>query len=344
MGDRLRAEIPAGEVVVVTGASAGVGRATAVAFARQGARVGLLARGAQGLEGARHDVEAAGGRALVLPTDVADPEQVERAAAEVEDSFGPIDVWVNNAMATIFSPFSQITAAEYSRATEVTYLGYVWGTMAALRRMLPRDRGVIVQAGSALAYRGIPLQAPYCGAKHAIQGFTESLRCELLHDGSNVRVTMVQLPALNTPQFDWGRSRMPRKPQPVPPIYQPEVAADAIVWAAAERRREPYVGGSTLISILGDKLAPGLGDRYLARTGYESQQGAEQAEDDRRDNLFDPVPGDRGAHGRFDPDAHPRSAQFWATKHRRLLAVIGLALLGAVAPSTIGKFGAGVRR
>ena len=271
----------------------------------------------------------------MVSTDVADPEQVERAAAVVEDSFGSIDVWVNNAMATIFSPFAEITPAEYRRATEVTYLGYVWGTMAALRRMLPRDRGVIVQVGSALAYRGIPLQAPYCGAKHAIQGFTESLRCELLHDGSKVHVTMVQLPALNTPQFDWGRSRMPRRPQPVAPIYQPEVAADAIVWSTQERRREPYVGGSTVISILGDKLAPRLGDRYLARTGYESQQGAESAEDDRPDNLFEPVPGDRGAHGRFDADAHSRSAQFWATKHRRQLAVLGLAALGAAAPSAI---------
>jgi NAD(P)-dependent dehydrogenase (short-subunit alcohol dehydrogenase family) len=306
--------------------------------------VGLLARGADGLEGARKDVEAAGGRALVLSVDVADPEQVERAAGAVEDAFGPIDVWVNNAMATIFSPFRKITPPEYRRATEVTYLGYVWGTMAALRRMLPRDRGVIVQVGSALAYRGIPLQAPYCGAKHAIQGFTESLRCELLHDGSNVRLTMVQLPALNTPQFDWGRSRMPRKPQPVPPIYQPELAADAIVWSAQERRRELHVGGSTLITIVGDKLTPALGDRYLARTGFESQQTAEAAEDDRQDNLFEPVPGDRGAHGRFDADARPRSLQFWATKHRRLLAVVGLAALGTVAPRTIGKFRAGVRR
>lgn len=322
-------------VVVVTGASAGVGRATAVAFAHEGARVALLARGSEGLEAARRDVEAAGGQALVLPTDVADPDEVERAATAVEDSFGPIDTWVNNAMATIFSPFIDITPAEYKRATEVTYLGYVWGTMAALRRMLPRDRGVVIQVGSALAYRGIPLQAPYCGAKHAIQGFTESLRCELLHDRSNVHVTMVQLPALNTPQFDWGRTRMPRKPQPVPPIYQPEVAADAIVWAAHEGRREVYVGGSTLITILGDKLAPGLGDRYLARTGYESQQTAEPAEEDRQDNLFEPVQGDRGAHGRFGRDALPRSVQLWATKHRRGLAVLALAALGATASSVI---------
>jgi NAD(P)-dependent dehydrogenase (short-subunit alcohol dehydrogenase family) len=319
-----------GGVVVVTGASAGVGRATAVAFAREGWRLGLIARGRDGLEGARKDVEAAGGQALVVPADVADADQVERAAVAVEEAFGPIDVWVNNAMATIFAPFARITPEEYRRATEVTYLGYVWGTMAALRRMLPRDRGAIVQVGSALAYRGIPLQAPYCGAKHAIQGFTESLRCELLHDGSNVRLTMVQLPALNTPQFDWARNKMPRKPQPVPPIYQPEVAADAIVWSAQDgRRRELSVGMPTLITIVGDKLAPGLGDRYLARTGYESQQTSEPAGDEK-DNLFEPVPGDHGAHGRFDAIALARSGQFWATKHRRLLGVAGLAAVGAV--------------
>jgi NAD(P)-dependent dehydrogenase (short-subunit alcohol dehydrogenase family) len=314
------------EVIVVTGASAGVGRATAVAFARRGARVGLLARGRDRLEATRHEIEAAGGEAVVVLTDVADADQVERAAAVVEEALGPIDVWVNNAMATIFSPFGEITPAEYRRATEVTYLGYVWGTMAALRRMLPRDRGVVVQVGSALAYRAIPLQAAYCGAKHAIQGFTETLRCELLHEGSGVRVTMVQLPALNTPQFDWGRSRMPRKPQPIPPIYQPEVAADAIVWAAHEPRREVYVGGSTVLTILGDKIAPGLGDRYLARTGYEGQQTDEPAAAERRDNLFDAVPGDLGAHGRFDAKALRRSLQLSATKHRRALAALGFVL------------------
>jgi NAD(P)-dependent dehydrogenase (short-subunit alcohol dehydrogenase family) len=312
------------EVIVVTGASAGVGRAAAVAFARRGARVGLLARGRDRLEATRDEIEAAGGEALVVVTDVADADQVEQAAAAVEESLGPIEIWVNNAMATVFSPFVEITPTEYQRATEVTYLGYVWGTMAALRRMLPRDRGVIVQVGSALAYRGIPLQAPYCGAKHAIQGFTESLRCELLHEGSSVQVTMVQLPALNTPQFDWGRSRMPRKTQPVPPIYQPEIAADAIVWAARLRRREVYVGGSTVLTILGDKIAPGVGDRYLARTGYEAQQTDERAADERQDNLFDPVPGDPGAHGRFDASARRRSVQLWATKHRRALTTLAI--------------------
>jgi NAD(P)-dependent dehydrogenase (short-subunit alcohol dehydrogenase family) len=312
------------EVIVVTGASAGVGRAAAVAFARRGARVGLLARGRDRLEATRDEIEAAGGEALVVVTDVADADQVEQAAAAVEESLGPIEIWVNNAMATVFSPFVEITPTEYQRATEVTYLGYVWGTMAALRRMLPRDRGVIVQVGSALAYRGIPLQAPYCGAKHAIQGFTESLRCELLHEGSSVQVTMVQLPALNTPQFDWGRSRMPRKTQPVPPIYQPEIAADAIVWAARLRRREVYVGGSTVLTILGDKIAPGVGDRYLARTGYEAQQTDERAADERQDNLFDPVPGDPGAHGRFDASARRRSVQLWATKHCRALTTLAI--------------------
>ncbi len=318
-------------VVVVTGASAGVGRATAIAFAGEGARIGLVARGSDGLEAARRDVEAAGAQALVLPTDVADPDQVEDAAAAVEDAFGPIDVWVNNAMATIFSRLIEITPPEYQRATEVTYLGYVWGTMAALRRMLPRDRGVIVQVGSALAYRGIPLQAPYCGAKHAIEGFTESLRCELLHDRSNVHLTMVQLPALNTPQFDWGRSRMARKPQPVPPIYQPELAAEAIVWAAQQRRREVYVGGSTVMTILSNKLAPGLGDHYLSRTGYESQQAAEPAQRGRPDNLFEPLPVDHGVHGRFDREARSHSMQLWATKHRRPLAMLGLAAVVAAA-------------
>src|SRR5437762_2719098 len=252
------------EVVVITGASAGVGRATAQAFARRGAQLGLIARGPDGLEAARKEVEQLGGSALVFAIDVANAQKVEEAAARVEEEFGPIDIWINNAMVSVFSPVKDVTAEEFHRVTEVTYLGVVYGTLAALKRMLPRDRGTIVQVGSALAYRGIPLQAAYCGAKHAIQGFTESLRCELLHDESHVRVTMVQLPAMDTPQFDWVKSRLPRKPQPVPPIYAPEVAADAIVWAADHRRRELSVGAPTVAAIWSNKIASGVLDRCLA--------------------------------------------------------------------------------
>ena len=240
------------EVVVITGASAGVGRALVREFARRGAWIGLLARGPDGLEAARIEVEDAGGRALVLPTDVADADAVEAAASAVEQTFGPIDIWINNAMVSVFSPVREMTAAEFRRVTEVTYLGIVHGTLAALRRMLSRDRGTIVQVGSALAYRGTPLQSAYCGAKHAVQGFTESLRSELLHDGSRVRVTMVQLPALNTPQFSWVKSRLPREPQPVPPIFQPEVAARAIYWSAHHHRRELSIGLPTVAAIWGN--------------------------------------------------------------------------------------------
>ncbi len=318
------------EVVMVTGASAGVGRATVQAFARQGAHVGLLARGRAGLEGAKRDVESLGGRGLVLQADVADPDQVEQAAARLEETFGPIDVWVNDAMASVFSPAKEMTPADYKRVTEVTYLGFVYGTLAALKRMLPRDRGIIVQVGSALAYRGIPLQSAYCGAKHAIQGFTESVRCELIHDKSNVQITMVQMPALNTPQFDWVKSRLPRKPQPVPPIYQPEVAADAIVHAAHHYRREWYVGASTAIVITGNKLAPGFGDWYLAQQGYGAQQYDGHADPNRPHNLDRPVDDevDRGAHGDFDARAHPRSLQLWADQNRGWLALAGLGLAG----------------
>jgi NAD(P)-dependent dehydrogenase (short-subunit alcohol dehydrogenase family) len=315
------------EVVVVTGASAGVGRAVVRELAAGGASVGLVARGEAGLEGARADVERLGGRALVVPADVADHDQVEAAAARIESELGPIDVWINNAMATILAPLSEIAPEEFRRSTEVTYLGSVWGTMAALRRMRPRDRGTIVQVGSALAYRGIPLQAPYCGAKHALQGFLESLRAELLHEGSGVHVSMVQLPALNTPQFTWARTRMPKEPQPVPPIYQPEVAAKAIVWAARNPRRELMVGWPTVKAIFGNAVAPGLADRYLARNGYEAQQRDEPHDPSRPDNLFEPVDveEDRGAHGPFDDESRERSIQAALSRHRRVLGLGALA-------------------
>ncbi len=325
-----------GEVVVVTGSSGGVGRAVAHAFARRGARVGLVARGNKGLEDARREVESLGGRAIAVPTDVADADQVEQAAEAVEKELGDIDVWVNDAMSTVFARFDDITAEEYRRATEVSYLGYVWGTMAALRRMVPRDRGTVVQVGSALSYRAIPLQAPYCGAKFAIRGFTDSVRTELLHQGSRVWVTMVQLPAVNTPQFEWCLSKLPKHPQPVPPIYQPEVPADAVYYAAHHRRREIYVGASTVAVILGNKLLPALADRYLARTGFASQQIQDlPVRPDRPSNLFHPVEDMASTHGRFDDRAKPRSYQEWATTHRPALlaslaasgaAVAGLAL------------------
>lgn len=312
----MSADVHRGAVVVITGASAGVGRATARAFARPGARLGLLARGHDGLEATRREVEAAGGEALVVPADVARADQVESAAAAVEKALGPIDIWINNAMASVFSPVKETTPEEFRRVTEVTYLGVVYGTLAALKRMLPRDRGVIVQVGSALAYRGIPLQAAYCGAKHAIQGFVESLRSELLHDRSRIRVTMVQLPALNTPQFAWVKSRLPHKPQPVPPIFQPEVAAQAILWAAHHQRRELYVGLPTVLAIVGNGILPGLADRYLARTGYDAQQTDEPADPRQPYNLWEPVPGDHGAHGVFDARATAWSAHLWLTTHR----------------------------
>ncbi len=315
------------EVVVITGASAGVGRATVREFARHGAHIGLLARGREGLEGARRDVESLGGKALAIPTDVADAEAVEEAARRVEEELGPIDVWVNDAMASVFSPFAEVTPEEYRRATEVTYLGYVHGTMSALRRMRQRNRGTIVQVGSALSYRAIPLQAVYCGAKFAIRGFTDSLRTELMHEGSKVHVTMVQLPAHNTPQFGWGRTKLPKQPQPVPPIYQPEVAAEAVYWAAHKRRREVWVGASSVMAILGNKLFPALADLYLSRTGYGSQQTNQATDPDRPDNLFEPVDEgeDRGAHGVFDDEAHEKSPELWATKNRGWLALAGAA-------------------
>jgi NAD(P)-dependent dehydrogenase (short-subunit alcohol dehydrogenase family) len=321
------------EVVVITGASAGVGRAAAREFARYGAQIGLLARGIDGLTAARKEVEELGSEALVVPTEVADADEVESAAAQIEAEFGQIDIWINNAMTSVFSPIKQMTPAEFRRVTEVTYLGYVYGTLAALKRMLPRDRGVIVQVGSALAYRGIPLQAAYCAAKHAVQGFCDSLWCELLHDNSNVKVTMVQMPAVNTPQFGWVKSRLPRKAQPVPPIFQPEVAAEAIYFAAHNPRREFYVGLPTVKAIVADKIAPALVDHYLARTGYDSQQYDGAEDPNRPDNLWQPVPGDHGAHGTFDSRARSWSPQLWASEHctALTLGVLALAFSGLVA-------------
>lgn len=319
-------------VVVVTGASAGVGRAVARHFGVCGDRVALLARGEQGLDGARDDIVGSGGEALTLPTDVADHAAVDEAAARVEEELGPIDVWINTAFTSVFAPFTEIKPEEFKRVTEVSYLGYVYGTQAALTRMLPRDRGTIVQVGSALAYRGIPLQTAYCGAKHAIQGFNEALRCELLHERSGVRTTMVQLPAVNTPQFTWLRSRLRRHAQPVPPIYQPEVAAAAVAYAADHpRRREYWVGGTTAATLLGNAVAPGILDRYLARTAYQAQQTPESHDPNAPGNLWRPADGarghDYGAHGEFDPKAKSRSWQVWASQHHTALAAGGAAAL-----------------
>jgi NAD(P)-dependent dehydrogenase (short-subunit alcohol dehydrogenase family) len=319
------------EVVVVTGASAGLGRAIARRFARDGAAVALLARGKDGLEGARRDCERLGGKGLVIPTDVSDAAAVERAAAEAEAELGPIDIWVNNAMVSVFSPVREMLPEEYQRVTNVTYMGYVHGTLAALKRMSARDRGVIIQVSSALAYRSIPLQSAYCAAKHAILGFTASLRTELIHDRSNVRVTLVHMPALNTPQFSWVKSRLPRKPQPVPPIFEPEVGADAVAWAARnDCGREISVGWPSVEAVYGNKLVPGYADRYLAKTGFASQQTNEPADPDRPNNLWEPLPGDHGAHGRFDSRAHPFSVELWLRKHRELAAVVGVGLAGAL--------------
>jgi NAD(P)-dependent dehydrogenase (short-subunit alcohol dehydrogenase family) len=323
-------------VVVVTGASGGIGRATARAFGRRGAAVALLARGEVGLRGAADDVRAGGGTPLVLPTDVSDAAQVEAAAQRVEEELGPIDVWVNVAFTSVFAPFDQIAPEEFRRVTEVSYLGYVYGTMSALRRMKARDAGTIVQVGSALAYRGIPLQSAYCGAKHAIQGFHESLRCELLHERSNVHVTMVQMPAMNTPQFSWVLSRLPEHAQPVPPIYQPEVAAEAVLYAADHpRRREYWVGATTAATLIANAVAPGLLDRYLGRTGFASQQTGQPRDPDQPANLWEPADGtdghDYGAHGAFDDRATRRSWQLWGSQHHGLLAGVAA---GAVATAT----------
>ncbi len=318
------------EVVVITGASAGVGRATVREFAQQGAHIGLLARDRERLEETRREVEAMGGRALVVPTDVADYDEVDAAAQAVEEEFGPIDIWVNNAMTAVFSPVVQMEPEEYRRVTEVTYLGQVHGALAALKRMLPRDRGTIVFVGSALAYRGIPLQSSYCAAKHAVEGFFDSLRTELIHDGSNVHVTHVSLPGLNTPQFQWVKSRMPNEPQPVPPFFQPEVAAQAIYWAAHHRRVRLSVARNTVLVVLLNKLFPGAGDWYLARTGYSGQQTPTPVRPNRPSNLFETVPGDYGAHGPFDDRAKTWSGQWWLTTHRGAVAVGAAAVASAV--------------
>lgn len=317
--------------MVVTGASAGVGRAVARAYGQRGASVGLIARGRDGLEEAQREIEAAGGRAHVVPADVADSDAMEQAAAEFEHVLGPIGIWVNNAMTSVFSPLLRMTPEEFHRVTEVTYLGVVHGTMAALHRMVPRNRGTIVQVGSALAYRGIPLQSAYCGAKHAVQGFTESVRTELMHDGSRVKLTMVQLPALNTPHFDWVKSRLPRRAQPVPPIYQPEVAARGILWAADHAPRVLNVGPMTVLTVWGNRLAPTLVDWYLARTGYDSQQTDEREDPVRPHNLWQPLAGDYGAHGRFDARANDRTRQFWLATHRGSLLAAGAMFTGAIA-------------
>jgi NAD(P)-dependent dehydrogenase (short-subunit alcohol dehydrogenase family) len=329
-----------GTVVVLTGASAGVGRAAARAFGALGATVGLVARGEDGLRAAAREVQDAGGRALVLPADVAHADEVLAAADRAEAELGPIDVWVNDAMASIFAPVREIEPDELRRVTEVTYLGQAYGAMAALKHMLPRDRGTIVQVGSALAYRGIPLQAAYCGAKHAARGFTDSLRTELMHEGRNVRVISVHLPGLNTTQFEMVRLRMPRRPRPVPPVYQPEIAARAIVWAAQHpRRRELWVGGSTVLTIVGNRLAPWLADRYLARTGFDSQQTDQPAGAERlhTDYVDAPLPGDQGCHGSFDDEAKARSPQLWLAEHRRALAAAGAGAAAAAGAAALAR-------
>jgi short-subunit dehydrogenase len=328
------------EVVVVTGSSAGVGRAIAHAFAKRGAHVGLLARGQDGLDAAQREVEAFGGQALAVPTDVADHHQVEAAAQKVEEHFGPIDVWINDAMATVFASFADTKPEEFKRATEVTYLGTVYGTMAALKRMTARDRGKIVQVGSALSYRAIPLQAAYCGAKFGIRGFTNSIRTELLHDKSRVQITMVQLPGVNTTQFNWCRSKLPDHPMPVPPIYQPEIPAEAVYWAARHHRRELWVGYSTVLAILGNRLAPSFADWYLAKTGFSGQQISDMpVRAGRPDNLFEPVSDLAATHGMFDDQAKTRSPQLWAATHRRIVAgaLAGVAVTGAAGVARLAR-------
>ena len=314
------------EVVVVTGAGAGLGRAVVHAFARRGAHIGLIARGGERLQDARRQVEQLGGRALVLAGDVADPATSTQAAARVEETFGPIDVWVNNAMTTVFSPVTRMTPDEYRRVTEVTYLGVVYGTLAALERMRPRDHGTIVQVGSALAYRSIPLQSAYCAAKHAVVGFTDSLRSELIHDGSRVHVTIVHMPALNTPQFGWCRSRMPRKAQPVPPIFQPEACAEGLYWAAHQRHREVFLGWPTVQAIWAQRLVPGLADHLVARMAWDGQLYDGPPDPNQPDDLYEPVPGHQGAHGGFDARARSSRWELALTMQASWLATVATSL------------------
>lgn len=313
------------QVVVITGASAGLGRAIAQEFAKQGADLALIARGRDGLNGAKRQVESNGGRAIIFPIDVSDHDAIEKAVDAIERKLGPIDVWVNNAMVSVFSPVLEMEPEEYQRVTDVTYLGVVYGTIAALKRMKERDRGTIIQVGSALALRSIPLQSAYCAAKHAILGFTDSLRCELFHDKIHVNISVVHMPALNTPQFSWVKSRLPNEPQPVPPIFQPEVGARAVVYASKHHPRELWVGGPTVKAIVGNMVIPGLLDHYLGKTGYKAQQTNEPVSPDRRNNLWKPVPGDHGAHGSFDSRASESSAELWTRTH---IGMIGAAVLG----------------
>jgi NAD(P)-dependent dehydrogenase (short-subunit alcohol dehydrogenase family) len=325
-----RREPLAGKVVVITGASAGVGRATALLFARLGEKIGLIARGEDALKVTQHEIEVAGGTALACPADVADAAALDAAAERIEQQLGPIEIWINNAMVTVFAPVAEIAPEEFRRVTETTYLGGVYGTMAALKRMRPRDHGVIVQVSSALAYRSIPLQSAYCGAKHALMGFLDSLRCELIHEKSAIHLTAVHMPALNTPQFGWARNKMPHRPQPVPPIYQPEIAAEAIWFAATHRRRAVSVGASTWLALLGQWLSPALMDRYLGHSAVEGQQTREPDAGNRRDNLDMPIANEHATHGAFGARAHRHSPALWIEMHRDSL-LLGTLALGATA-------------
>lgn len=319
-----------GKTVVITGASAGLARTTAEKFASEGANLGLISRNQDRLNSLKQKLESNGSQIATYTGDVANSETVKKAAEEVENKIGPIDIWINSAMVSVFSPVKEMEVEEYKRVTDVTYLGQVYGALTALKYMLPRNRGTIIFVGSALAYRGIPLQSAYCASKHAIQGFFDSLRSELLHDKSNIKITMVQLPAFNTPQFEWVKSRLSKKPQPVPPIYQPEIAAESIVWAAKKTPREVLVAFPSVKAIWGDKFFPGFGDKYLARQGYESQQTDEPDDPSRPSNLWETVPGDYGAHGRFDKKAKTKTLPFWLTTYLPGIILVSLMVLGVV--------------